>query len=49
MSADGSDELGRRKTICAVQHNLFTESDSEKLEPITSRQFVGKWKGGKFQ
>ena len=35
--------------ICAVQHNLFIEADSEKLKPMTSRQFVGKWKGVKFQ
>lgn len=41
--------LGRRKVICAVQHNLFIEADSEKLKPMTSRQFVGKWKGVKFQ
>ena len=47
--ADGSDGLGRRKVICAVQHNLFIEADSEKLKPMTSRQFVGKWKGVKFQ
>lgn len=49
MPADGSDGLGRRKVICAVQHNLFIEADSEKLKPMTSRQFVGKWKGVKFQ
>ena len=48
-STDGSDGLGRRKVICAVQHNLFIEADSEKLKPMTSRQFVGKWKGAKFQ
>ena len=35
--------------ICAVQHNLFIEADSEKLKPMTSRQFVGKWKGAKFR
>lgn len=40
MPADGSDGLGRRKVICAVQHNLFIEADSEKLKPMTSRQFL---------
>ena len=38
-----------KNSICPVQHNLFIESNSEKLKPMTSRQFVGKWKGAKFQ